>query len=334
MQLELKSELESRAAARAKTAGLTVAEFLENLIERNLPEESSASQTTLSAKAKDKLTPTQLSFSLWLRGFVNAALTINIILSLSCVAGALVTVLFRDQVPSRLLSGIVTLSFAVATFSPLSAGAIALLAGLRHLYTRFSAIVVITAVAGSAAYVILGTLLISLVQRQDWKAQAGILAAFVLAFVTGVIAFLGIRFSDMEKFNEVEPRQKLTVRDFLSWRWYPNMDEDVKEIYNISKGLKPDQTGSPQVARQSLPIDIGSDFKAWNDVAKLLITIATGLTVISALFSGGNNVLEQAIRLIALLFLLVPGLSCAYMEAFKRQCERQWQMLGINQEGS
>ena len=97
-----------------------------------------------------------------------------------------------------------------------------------------------------------------------------------------------------------------------------------------SRGLK----GASEVANHVLPTDIGGDFKAWNDAMKLLITILTGLTIISSLFTNGNGIWDQAIKILMLFFLLVPALSCAYMESFRRQCERHWQALAATQKGT
>jgi hypothetical protein len=333
MKLELKPDLEERAAAHAEAAGQTVAEFLERLVEQNLPEEGDVPRAPGREEAKRSFTPTQLSFSLWLRGFVNAALSINIILSCASFVGVAAAVLFRGQMTGPFQANLLTLSFAVATFSPISTGAVALAAGLRYLFTRFSIIITLGALTGFVAYMHYAIKFISYVEEQDWKSQAGIVAAIGLTFITALIAVIGLKLNDAEKNKEKRPRHRLTLRDFLSWRWSANLYEDVKEVYAASKALERDLKASPGVPRHSAPADIAGDFKAWNDATKLLITIATGLTVVSALFSNGDDILERAIRIIALLFLLVPALSCAYMEAFRRQCERQWQVLGMNRDG-
>jgi len=334
MQLELKPDVERRVAAHAAAAGRTVAEYLEGLIERNLPEGCAAQQTTQSEEAKGNFTPLQLSFSLWLRDFVNAALTIDIIISVACMLGLVAAFLTRNQMSVQILYGLMTLALALATFSHIATAALAVLSGLRHAYARYRLKGVIAAVMVGAAYLALGCLLIDSLLNQDLKSRLAIMGAIVLTLMSGAVATWGIINSDPQKYRRSRPRRKLTRDDFLSLRWNPNLHEDVKEVYVASKAASRGLKGASEVANHVLPTDIGGDFKAWHDAMKLLITILTGLTIISSLFTNGNGIWDQAIKILMLFFLLVPALSCAYMESFRRQCERHWQALAATQEGT
>lgn len=329
MQVELKADVGRRITANAAEAGKTVEEYLEGLIERDLPGERSQPQASRPSKAANIFTPLQMSFSLWLRGFVNAALNINTFISVMCMAGFAVAYMLRNRLPAPALSGIVTLSFGLATFSQVGAFAVALLSALRYMYARFSLPVAAAGTVGLIFYVVSGYKIVDVVQRQDWKSVLGIVAAFFLTVMSGVVAAWGVRNSDPAKTGRAKKGRRLTWRDYLSWRWNPNLHEEVKEVYAASKAAELKLKAASEVTHSVLPTDIGGDFKAWNDTAKLLITILTGLTVISSLFGDGSGAWEQAFRIIMPLILLVPALSCAYMEGFRRQCERHWQALGM-----
>jgi hypothetical protein len=281
-------------------------------------------------KMKPVYTPTQLCFSLWLRGFVNAALTIYITLSVLSLFGLGLGAILNKYLNEHFLFNLTTLLLGVVTFSAISTGFIALLVGLRYFYIRFSIMGLIAALIVLPGYMSLGSALISFVEKQDWKAQAGIIAISVVILLVIIGSVAGIKNAQTGKNKENKPRQKMTPRDFISWHWLPSLHEDVKEIYLCNKKLEPGEGEASNVCCTAPPANIGSDFKAWNDATKLLITIMTGLTVILAIFSGGNSQSEHVLKIIALLFLLVPGLCCAYMEAFRRQCERQWHILEMS----
>src|SRR5947209_990696 len=183
MQLELKPDVERRVAAQAAAAGRTVAEYLEGLIERNLPEGCAAQQTTQPEEAKGNFTPLQLSFSLWLRDFVNAALTIDIIISVACMLGLVAAFLTRNQMSVQILYGLMTLALALATFSHIATAALAVLSGLRHAYARYRLKGVIAAVMVGAAYLALGCLLIDSLLNQDLKSRLAIMGAIVLTLM-------------------------------------------------------------------------------------------------------------------------------------------------------
>lgn len=335
MQLELQSDVQKRAAAQAEAAGRTVEEYLEDVIVRNLPEVNGVPQASRPEKAGSNFTPHQLSFSLWLSGLVNAALSINIIISVMCMFGLGAAFFAKNQMSPRGLSGLVTLSLGLATFSQVGTAVIALLSGLRYVYARYRLKGAGATILMAAVYGVLGSYSANLLLSQDPKSLLGIVAAFVLTLVSGAVAVWGIRNSDPQKYRQSKPRRKLKVHDFLSWRWNPNLYEDVKEVYAASKAAAAALKDSPKVTHHALalPTDIGADFKAWNDALKLLITILTGLAIISSLFTDGDDVWDQAVKIVMLLILLVPALSCAYMEGYRRQCERHWQALGMTQEG-
>jgi hypothetical protein len=333
MELELRPDVQRRAAAHAAEAGRNVKEYLEGLIERNLPEGPGTTLVSRSEKKGRNFTPIQLSFSLWLRGFVNAALSINIIISIMCLFGLGVAFFSKNRMSEQLLSGLVTLSLGLATFSQVGAAAIALLSGLRYVYARFRLKGTAMAIIAAAAYGALGSYLVNLLLKEDLKPLLGITAAFVLTLISGVVATWGIRNSDPQKYLRPKPLRKLTLDDLISWRWNQNLYEDVKEVYSASKAAAAALKGSSEVTHTALPTDIGGDFKAWNDAAKLFITILTGLTIISSLFTDGKGVWDLAFRIVMLLILLVPALGCAYMEGFRRQCERYWQAIDKAQAG-
>lgn len=325
MELELRPDVQRRAAAHAAEVGRTVEEYPEGLIERSLPEGRVATQASLAEKKGRDFTPLQLSFSLWLRGFVNAALSINIVISMMCLIGLGAALFSKNRMSEQLLSGLATLSLGLATFSQVGAAAIALLSGLRYVYTRFRLKGTVVAIIAAAAYGALGAYLVNLLLKEDLKSLLGIMAAFFLTLISGVVAMWGIINSDPQKYRRPKPLRKLTLDDLVSWRWNRNLYEDVKEVYAASKAAAAALKGSSEVTHHILPTDISGDFKAWNDAVKLLLTILTGLTIISSLFTDGKGVWDLAFRIVMLLILLVPALSCVYMEGFRRQCERYWQ---------
>lgn len=333
MQLELRLDVWRRAAAHAAETRQTVEEYLEGLIQRSLPERLGATQASRPEKPGRNFTPLQLSFSLWLRGFVNAALSINIVISVMCMFGLGVALFSKNRMSEQLLSGLVTLSLGLATFSQVGAAAVALLSGLRYVYARFRLKGTALAIIAATAYGALGSYLVNLLLKEDLKSLLGITAAFLLTLMSGAVAAWGIVNSDPQQYRRTKPNRKLTLDDLISWRWHRNLYEDVKEVYAASKAAPATLKGSSEVTHPALPTDVGGDFKAWNDAVKLVITILTGLTIISSLFTDGNGVWDQAFKIVILLILLVPALSCAYMEGFRRQCERYWQAIDKAQTG-
>jgi len=325
--MELRPDIWRRAAAHAADAGQAVEEYLESLVERSLPEGHGATQASRPEKKGRNFTPLQLSFSLWLRGFVNAALSINIVISVVCLLGLGVAFFSKNRTSEHLLSGLITLSLGLATFSQVGSAAIALPSGLRYVYARFRLQGTAVAVIAATAYGALGSYLVNLLLKEDLKSLLGITAAFVLTLISGAVAMWGIVNSDPQKYRRPKPLRKLTLDDLISWRWNRNLYEDVKEVYAASKAAAAALKGSSEVTHTALPTDISGDFKAWNDAVKLLITILTGLTIISSLFTDGKGVWDLAFRIVMLLILLVPTLSCVYMEGFRRQCERFWQAI-------
>lgn len=334
MHTELKPE-ERRPAAHAEVAGGSSANVPEGPVEPTLPEERGATQAPRPEKTRGNFTPLQLSFSLWLSGLVNAAFSINIIISVMCMFGLGVAFFAKNQMAPRPFSGLVTLSLGLATFSQVGTAVVALLSGLRYVYARYRLKGVTATILVAAVYAVLGSYSVNLLLSQDPKSLMGITVAFALTLANGAVAVWGIRNSDPQKYRQSKPRHKLTVHDFLTWRWNPNLHEDVNEVYASSKAAAAALKGSSEVTRRALalPTDIAGDFKAWNDALKLFITILTGLGIISSLFTEGNGVWDQAVRIVMLLTLLVPALSCVYMEGYRRQCERHWQALGMTQEG-
>lgn len=310
--------------------------FLETFIEQHFAQEAEVRTTPLVVIAKSTSTPTELCFSLWVKGFVNAALSISIILSLWAMSVVAIILIMGESfkldtgrpksLREQFLINSVTLHMAVATFSLISTGVLAVLAVLRSVFIRFSIIGAIPALIGVIAYFSLSPVFISFVEKQDQSYRYGVISSFIVAMITVIIGVAGLRYNGPEenKKRKSKPRDKLTVRKFFSGQWTRDLHEEVKKIYRRNKEVEEDNKQSSSISHCIPRADITGDFKAWNDATKLLLTIATGLTVVAALFSNGNSLLEQAIRIIALLFLLVPGLSCAYMEAFRRQCERQW----------
>lgn len=333
MQVELKPEVNRRAAAHAEEAGRTGADLPKGRIERTLPEERGVTRASRSEKTGGNFTPLQLSFSLWLSGLVNAALSINIFISVMCAFGLGIAFFAKSRMPAQ--SGLATLSLGLATFSQVGTAIVALLSGLRYVYARYRLRGAAVAVIVATVYGTLGSYLVNLLLRQDLNSFLGITAVIILTLMSGAVAAWGIRNGDPQKYPQSKPRRKLTLHDFLSWRWNPNLHDDVKEVYAASRAAATALKGSSEVTPHSLalPTDIGGDFKAWNDALKLLITILTGLTIISSLFTDGKGVWDQAFRIVMILVLLVPALSCVYMEGFRRQCERHWQALGMSQAG-
>lgn len=340
---ELKPGEEKQGTAQAATGGETPALSRQTVSGPHPSRESEARQTPAEEPARVKPTPVELCFSLWVKGFLNGALSINIILGTVSFIGLAIILGYlygtaepvesggatRRSPQQQFLVNLMTLLAAFGTFSFISTASLAVMASVRFMFLRFSVIGVMVVIAGVAVYLLLSFQVLPYIAGLDAPTRYGIIAASVILAMVLVVLGTGAKhaLSDREGERKRAPRVgiKVALAGFFSGQWVPGLREDVEKIHRRNKEEEEVYKKVSTSPLNYVPrADIAGDFKAWNDATKLLLTVLTGLTVLASLFSNGNSTLEQTIKIIALLSLLVPGLACAYMEAFKRQCERQW----------
>lgn len=307
---------------------------------------SENSLSALVAQLKSKPhTPLQLCFSLWKSGFVGAALNISF-MSLALPFVVLIFLLALDwsaspsPAPPDQLGAHVKFSAALPTWFICSAVLVVFISVVHGMYVRLKLWLIVVALLFLGSVPPLLSVL-SWVTQLELKVQVYLWVIYFV-FCAAVPKIRKLLERDVSEVSSAPTRShrrslKESIRawrgaipawldDLVSGRWVPNIHERVKEIYRSNEDLR-SQIKSPSPPVDTRLADIGSDFKAWNDATKLLISILAGLAVISAIFRDERVPYEEAFKILWVLFLLVPALSCVYMEAFRRQCEREWKII-------
>lgn len=322
------------------------------------PESASTSAAAIGRVAManefrdDNLAPVQLCLSLWADGFLNAAFLICFTLDWLLPSAVLILqkTLREPPLSETAVRGLLTLTFGVCVFGFISAVLIALLIVLRGAFIRFSSsgfslivlpsiLVCIFLVARVSSHmevwlmnlsavnkfatITLSLVLMSLVLVLKWASNAGRRSGIEQGSLRPRIVS-----SWWARFRITISWVNRVLMNYVTGCWVPDLQERVTRIRERNDAVRSTASASLADAGNMHTADISADFKAWTDTTKLFLTVATGFSVALAVLDDGTNPHQrEALRISAVLFVLVPGLACAYMEVFKRQCERCWKTM-------
>lgn len=294
------------------------------------------------ARFKNKSsTPLQLCFSLWKSGFVRAAFCIGYMFAALAFGFpifllALFFLGYPQPAPRDQLGLLVKFVGGLGMLSVFCAYFVGFISIVHDVYVHLKLWVIVAALFFLIFIHSFLSFLPWFLQLKQ-NVQICILGTLVLVFaaVPNVKELLKKDVSEESSAlmrSRGEPRSWIgTIRtwldNLLSGRWVPNIDERVKEIYHSNENLR-SQIESPNPPVDKSLVSIASDFKAWNDATKLFISILVGLAVIFAMFNDERRgPYGEILKIFWVLFLLVPALSCVYMESFRRRCEREWEII-------
>jgi hypothetical protein len=301
--------------------------------ERNTNDALSAGST---APAEDAPSPARLCLSLWLEGFLNAGYYITVLLLYWLLAYSL---LWGND--NSLRTGFSALQSGVLVTSVMTLTFMLLMFALRWLYNRWprlgTALILafpLEIKALSWGYEAAAGWFYSLSEKVQWGLLVTLSIVLFLLVVAKELTDERTPKNGVHSPNGTQVAGHLPriwnalqtvpsgLRHLFRGNWTPDLRNRIKIIYDANEKLKP--RGFDGV-NKSLA-DIANDFKAWNDAAKFLIAVSGGLAVVLSVFHSDADV-QVALRILLALFLLVPGLSCVYMEVFRRRCERIWKSL-------
>lgn len=288
--------------------------------------------------------PLELCFSLWFQGFCFAAVNISMALAALFVLFALcvaLSVAFGMDVGSNedgfVLFMLLAVTFAAGFFSLAPIGLVAV---LRYSFIHFSVI----GPTGVVGALVIYTILYSKFMKQKPGIKAAIIAVLAILMIqAGFVSWmLSPYVNSVKKSKESRSRRnplawavavitwlRIRLHNWLSGQWVAGLYKEVEKVYLSNKEWEIAAAKDPSKTTDIFPADIGGDFKAWNDATRLLIAIAAGLAVVFNAWGGSGERpgLADVFKISWVLFLLVPTLSCVYMDIFKRRCERAWKAI-------